>query len=48
LGVEQEKDKNASEKPKTTPINTRLKTSRFFDDNFWVRFIRHSPEIRYN
>jgi hypothetical protein len=30
--------------PGRDPINTRLKNSRFFDDNLYVRFIRHSPE----
>jgi len=39
LGVMQVNDKNASEKPKITPISTRLKTSRFFDDSFWIKFM---------
>jgi hypothetical protein len=46
FGVEQENDKKAREKPKSTPISTRLKTKRFFDDNFCAKFIYTLPQIK--
>jgi hypothetical protein len=37
--VEQEKERKAREKPKITPISTRLKMKKFFEDSFCARFI---------
>jgi hypothetical protein len=42
LGPEQEKDKKARENPKITPIKTRLKTNRFFEESFCKKFMYRS------
>jgi hypothetical protein len=39
LGLVQEKERNASEKPKITPIKTRLKIKKLLDDKRCVRLI---------
>jgi hypothetical protein len=40
LGVEQEKERKAREKPNRAPSSTRLKMKKFFDDKRWEKFMK--------
>jgi hypothetical protein len=40
FGVEQEKERNAREKPNKAPSSTRLKIKKFLDDKRWEKFMQ--------